>query len=474
MLPIQNTNIVAIATPSGAGAIGIIRISGPEAIAITQQIFKGKKLADQATHTLHFGHIVLPQYQSMALSAIPAEGIIDEVVLSIFKGPKSYTGDDTIEISCHGSSYILQRVLQLLIESGAQLASPGAFTQRAFLNGKMDLTQAEAVADLIASSHKAAHDIAMHQMRGGFSKALQVLRDELIHFAALIELELDFSQEDVAFADRSALIQLLEKLEQHIQPIIQSFQYGNVIKAGIPVAIVGKPNAGKSTLLNALLQEDRAIVSTIAGTTRDTIEEVFTIEGIPFRLIDTAGLRDTEDVIEKIGIEKAKEKMDQARIILYLIDAQEPIHETVFHDIQQYYRNDIPFLICLTKLDLISADKLATWSEYLSSKQLRAIAFAAKTGEQLTQVQNALVAYAQSFTGDANELIVTNERHHEALLNALTALRDIKSGLAQDLTGDLLSLDIRRCLYAIGSITGSIQHDKDILGAIFGKFCIGK
>jgi tRNA modification GTPase len=308
----------------------------------------------------------------------------------------------------------------------------------------------------------------MHQMRGGFSKALQVLRDELIHFAALIELELDFSQEDVAFADRSALIQLLEKLEQHIQPIIQSFQYGNVIKAGIPVAIVGKPNAGKSTLLNALLQEDRAIVSTIAGTTRDTIE------GIPFRLIDTAGLRDTEDVIEKIGIEKAKEKMDQARIILYLIDAQEPIHETVFHDIQQYYRNDIPFLICLTKLDLISADKLATWSEYLSSKQLRAIAFAAKTGEQLTQVQNALVAYAQSFTGDANELIVTNERHHEALLNALTALRDIKSGLAQDLTGDLLSLDIRRCLYAIGSITGSIQHDKDILGAIFGKFCIGK
>jgi tRNA modification GTPase len=311
MLPLQNTNIVAIATPSGAGAIGIIRISGPEAIAITQQIFKGKKLADQATHTLHFGHIVLPKCQTLALSTIPAEGIIDEVVLSIFKGPKSYTGDDTIEISCHGSSYILQRVLHLLIESGAQLASPGAFTQRAFLNGKMDLTQAEAVADLIAAGHKAAHDIAMHQMRGGFSKALQVLRDELIHFAALIELELDFSQEDVAFADRSALIQLLEKLEQHIQPIIQSFQYGNVIKAGIPVAIVGKPNAGKSTLLNALLQEDRAIVSTIAGTTRDTIEEVFAIEGIPFRLIDTAGLRDTEDVIEKIGIEKAKEKMDQ-------------------------------------------------------------------------------------------------------------------------------------------------------------------
>jgi tRNA modification GTPase len=466
--------IVAIATPSGAGAIGVIRLSGPKAIAITQQLFKGKNLAEQATHTLHFGHIVVPEYKHLPLASIPMEGLVDEVVISLFKGPKSYTGEDTIEISCHGSSYILQRVLQLCITAGAELASPGAFTQRAFLNGKMDLTQAEAVADLIASSHKTAHDIAMHQMRGGFSKALQVLRDELIHFAALIELELDFSQEDVAFADRSALIQLIEKIEAHIQPIIQSFKYGNVLKAGIPVAIVGKPNAGKSTLLNALLQEDRAIVSAIAGTTRDTIEEVFTIDGFPFRLIDTAGLRDTEDVIEKIGIEKAKEKMEQARIILYLIDAQEPIHETVFHDIQQYIRTDIPFLICLTKLDLISADKLATWSEYLSSKGLRHIAFAAKTGEGLNQVQTTLSTIAQSFTGDTNDLIVTNERHHTALLSAMTALHDVKQGMEQGLSGDLLSLDIRRCLYAIGSITGSIQHDRDILGAIFGKFCIGK
>ena len=466
--------IVAIATPSGAGAIGVIRLSGPEAIAITQQLFKGKNLAEQATHTLHFGHIVVPEYKHLPLSSIPMEGLVDEVVISLFKGPKSYTGEDTIEISCHGSSYILQRVLQLCITAGAELASPGAFTQRAFLNGKMDLTQAEAVADLIASSHKTAHDIAMHQMRGGFSKALQVLRDELIHFAALIELELDFSQEDVAFADRSALIQLIEKIEAHIQPIIQSFKYGNVLKAGIPVAIVGKPNAGKSTLLNALLQEDRAIVSAIAGTTRDTIEEVFAIDGFPFRLIDTAGLRDTEDVIEKIGIEKAKEKMEQARIILYLIDAQEPIHETVFHDIQQYIRTDIPFLICLTKLDLISADKLATWSEYLSSKGLRHIAFAAKTGEGINQVQTTLSTIAQSFTGDTNDLIVTNERHHTALLSAMTALHDVKQGMEQGLSGDLLSLDIRRCLYAIGSITGSIQHDRDILGAIFGKFCIGK
>lgn len=466
--------IVAIATPSGAGAIGVIRLSGPKAIAITQQLFKGKNLAEQATHTLHFGHIVVPEYKHLPLASIPMEGLVDEVVISLFKGPKSYTGEDTIEISCHGSSYILQRVLQLCITAGAELASPGAFTQRAFLNGKMDLTQAEAVADLIASSHKTAHDIAMHQMRGGFSKALQVLRDELIHFAALIELELDFSQEDVAFADRSALLQLIEKIEAHIQPIIQSFKYGNVLKAGIPVAIVGKPNAGKSTLLNALLQEDRAIVSAIAGTTRDTIEEVFTIDGFPFRLIDTAGLRDTEDVIEKIGIEKAKEKMEQARIILYLIDAQEPIHETVFHDIQQYIRTDIPFLICLTKLDLISADKLATWSEYLSSKGLRHIAFAAKTGEGLNQVQTTLSTIAQSFTGDTNDLIVTNERHHAALLSAITALHDVKQGMEQGLSGDLLSLDIRRCLYAIGSITGSIQHDRDILGAIFGKFCIGK
>jgi tRNA modification GTPase len=466
--------IVAIATPSGAGAIGVIRLSGPEAIAITQQLFKGKNLAEQATHTLHFGHIVVPEYKHLPLASIPMEGLVDEVVISLFKGPKSYTGEDTIEISCHGSSYILQRVLQLCITAGAELASPGAFTQRAFLNGKMDLTQAEAVADLIASSHKTAHDIAMHQMRGGFSKALQVLRDELIDFAALIELELDFSQEDVAFADRSALLQLIEKIEAHIQPIIQSFKYGNVLKAGIPVAIVGKPNAGKSTLLNALLQEDRAIVSAIAGTTRDTIEEVFTIDGFPFRLIDTAGLRDTEDVIEKIGIEKAKEKMEQARIILYLIDAQEPIHETVFHDIQQYVRTDIPFLICLTKLDLISADKLATWSEYLSNKGLRHIAFAAKTGEGLNQVQTTLSTIAQSFTGDTNDLIVTNERHHTALLSAMTALHDVKQGMEQGLSGDLLSLDIRRCLYAIGSITGSIQHDRDILGAIFGKFCIGK
>ena len=470
----STATIVAIATPSGAGAIGVIRLSGPEAIAITQQLFKGKNLAEQSTHTLHFGHIVVPEYKHLPLSSIPMEGLVDEVVISLFKGPKSYTGEDTIEISCHGSSYILQRVLQLCITAGAELASPGAFTQRAFLNGKMDLTQAEAVADLIASSHKTAHDIAMHQMRGGFSKALQILRDELIHFAALIELELDFSQEDVVFADRSALIQLIEKIEAHIQPIIQSFKYGNVLKAGIPVAIVGKPNAGKSTLLNALLQEDRAIVSAIAGTTRDTIEEVFAIDGFPFRLIDTAGLRDTEDVIEKIGIEKAKEKMEQARIILYLIDAQEPIHETVFHDIQQHIRTDIPFLICLTKLDLISADKLATWSEYLSSKGLRHIAFAAKTGEGLNQVQTTLSTIAQSFTGDTNDLIVTNERHHTALLSAMTALHDVKQGMEQGLSGDLLSLDIRRCLYAIGSITGSIQHDRDILGAIFGKFCIGK
>ena len=470
----STATIVAIATPSGAGAIGVIRLSGPEAIAITQQLFKGKNLAEQSTHTLHFGHIVVPEYKHLPLSSIPMEGLVDEVVISLFKGPKSYTGEDTIEISCHGSSYILQRVLQLCITAGAELASPGAFTQRAFLNGKMDLTQAEAVADLIASSHKTAHDIAMHQMRGGFSKALQILRDELIHFAALIELELDFSQEDVVFADRSALIQLIEKIEAHIQPIIQSFKYGNVLKAGIPVAIVGKPNAGKSTLLNALLQEDRAIVSAIAGTTRDTIEEVFAIDGFPFRLIDTAGLRDTEDVIEKIGIEKAKEKMEQARIILYLIDAHEPIHETVFHDIQHAIRTDIPFLICLTKLDLISADKLATWSEYLSSKGLRHIAFAAKTGEGINQVQTTLSTIAQSFTGDTNDLIVTNERHHTALLSAMTALHDVKQGMEQGLSGDLLSLDIRRCLYAIGSITGSIQHDRDILGAIFGKFCIGK
>jgi len=451
------STIIALATPPGVGAIGVIRLSGPAAITITDQVFKGKVLADQASHTIHFGRIVTAQGE-----------IIDEVVVSLYRNPRSYTGEDIIEISCHGSPYILHAVMDVCITAGAVPAQPGEFTQRAFLNGKMDLTQAEAVADLIASQSRSAQKAAMHNLRGGFSNELKDMREELIHFTALIELELDFSEEDVEFADRSQLYALVGALMQKTDQLMHSFQLGNVVKNGVNVAIVGKPNAGKSTLLNALLNEERAIVSDIAGTTRDTIEEVMNIEGILFRFIDTAGIREhSTDVIEHIGMERSLKKAAEADLVLYVYDVTTHDGSLLAEAISWLKGLDKPYLVLLNKTDAMDVLPEA-WSgaafHHLS----------AKTGTGVDALKQQLKSRVLSNEVQAEGTLVTNARHYAALQQLAAALADIKEGMDTGLTGDLLTLDIRRALYLIGSITGDIQTDRDILGAIFGKFCIGK
>ncbi|SEA41391.1 tRNA modification GTPase trmE [Arachidicoccus rhizosphaerae] len=445
--------IVALATPQGSGALGIIRISGNEAFSIVNELFSAKDLVGQKTHTLHFG---LLEYEGE---------IIDEVVLSLFRNPKSYTGEDVIEISCHGSSYIQQRILQVLIELGARMARPGEFTERAFFNGKMDLTQAEAVADLIASNSKAAQQTALKQLRGGFSEDLQKLRNELIHFAALIELELDFSEEDVEFVDRTEFMKLITTIKSATQQLIDSFRLGNVIKNGVRVAIIGRPNAGKSTLLNALLNEQRAIVSDIAGTTRDTIEETLNINGSIFRLIDTAGIREhSSDYIENLGMERSKSNAEESHIIIYLIDS------TSKDD--SYLDWLIPFkdktISVLNKVDASDSDQVVALMEEKTVK----ISAKQKTGiEELKQLMYQMAIGTEIQTENT---IVTNARHHDILLRIAESLDDIQTGMQSQLTGDLLAIDIRRCLHYLGEISGKVEHDRDILGTIFGKFCIGK
>ena len=441
--------IVAIATAPGIGAIAVIRLSGNNSIAIVNQLFTSKNLEEQSTHSLHVG---------LLKAGIE---IIDEVVVALYKSPKSYTGEDIVEISCHGSPVIQQQIIDACIQKGARLARPGEFTQRAFLNGKMDLTQAEAVADIIASQSQASKQTALKQLRGGFSNDLSGLRNRLIEFAALIELELDFAQEDVVFADRDQFMFLMNELNTVTNKLVDSFRLGNVIKNGVSVAIIGKPNAGKSTLLNALLNEERAIVSDIAGTTRDTIEESLNINGVIFRIIDTAGIREhSSDAIENLGIERSRSNAEKASLIIHLID------------LTDNYVKDVEWLKQFNDKTIKVYNKLDAGSS-VSAKE-NGIYIAAKSGMGIEQLKDALYERAIGEEIRIENTIITNARHYSALLKVKDALSDIKAGLLNNISGDLLAPDIRRCLNYLGVITGEIETDRDILGTIFSKFCIGK
>ena len=453
---ISQDTIVALATSSGTqGAIAVIRVSGADAITLVNSIFKGKDLTKQASHTIHFGTIR------------DGDEIIDEVLISLFVGPNSYTKENSVEISTHNSKYIIERVIQLLIRGGARAARPGEFTLRAFLNGGLDLSQAEAVADLIASNSAASHQIAMQQMRGGFSTKLKQLREDLVHFASLIELELDFSEEDVEFANRDQLKSLIQQIYQVVNKLISSFEQGNVLKNGVPVVIAGKPNVGKSTLLNALLNEERAIVSDIAGTTRDTIEDEININGITFRFIDTAGIRETVDVIEAKGVERTMEKMKQARLIIYLFDPIQDNIQSVQEQILEVQSLNIPFVTIINKADLISDAERAEYAVlnplYLSAKEQ--IGIEELKDELLNQVNLSHI--------NTDDVMVTNIRHVEALQHTQTALERVLYGIDNPVTSDFLAMDIRQSLHHLGEITGTVTTD-DLLDNIFSKFCIGK
>jgi len=448
--------IVALATAHGIGAIGVIRLSGSNALTIVNELFPSKDLLQQASHTIHVGLLK------------DNDVVLDEVVVSLFKSPKSYTGENVVEISCHGSPYIQQQVINACVAKGARLAKPGEFTQRAFLKGKLDLTQAEAVADLIASNTEASRNTALHNIRGGFSSVLQELREQLVQFSALIELELDFATEDVEFADRTKFYSLIEKLEAQTDALLDSFRLGNVIKNGVNVAIVGKPNAGKSTLLNALLNENRAIVSEIAGTTRDTIEEVINIDGILFRLIDTAGIRQSKDVIEAIGVEKSMEKMQQSDVVIYLFDAAAESSLEVEAGLLQVQQLNKNFLAVGNKIDQL--DEREAQQKFAGDGILF---IAAKSHHHIDVLKERLVDKVIQGTVHTESTIVTNARHYAALQQVKQSLTDITNGMNNNLPGDLLALDIRRCLHYLGEITGEITNE-DRLDFIFSKFCIGK
>lgn len=446
--------ICALATAQGVGAIAVIRISGPQTIEIVNKIFKGKNLHKQNSHTIHFGTI---RDQDL---------IVDEVLISLFRTPSSYTREDTIEISCHGSDYIIQRIIKLLLKNGARLANPGEFTQRAFLNGQLDLAQAEAVADLIASDSEASHQTAINQIRGGFSKQIAQLRESLIHFASLIELELDFGEEDVEFADRDDLRQLIHKIQSVLVPLIDSFEMGNVIKNGVPTVIVGKPNAGKSTLLNRLLNEEKAIVSDIAGTTRDVIEDELLIEGIRFRLIDTAGLRKTSDTIEAIGVERTLQQMEKASLILYLFDASEVTLTEIEGQIAEF---NAPYMLIGNKIDKLSSEEKSRFE----SQYPGIIWISASENQNIDALKNTLVRKVKTKEIKSGDTVVTNLRHYQHLLQTNESLSNVLEGLAHSITGDFLAQDIRFALHHLGEITGQITTD-DLLANIFSKFCIGK
>ena len=456
---INQETIIALATPNGLGAISVIRISGLNAISVTEKLFKpkgNKKLSNQKSHTVHLGHLMKNGHE------------LDEVLVTLFKGPHSYTGENTIEISCHGSTFIQQEIIDLFIENGIRVANPGEFTLRAFINGKMDLNQAEAVADLIASENEGSHKLAMEQMKNGFSNDLKKLRAELLHFSSMIELELDFSQEDVEFAERSEFKKLTVKIQTELEKLIDSFKSGNVLKNGISVAIAGKPNAGKSSLLNTLLNEDKAIVSDIPGTTRDSIEDSLVIDGINFRFTDTAGLRETEDIIESKGIEKTKEKINNARILIYLFDSNDTTFNEINLDMDSFKREDLSILLVRNKVDLKNTNQ----NLINQLEKFEIIEISANNIDSVSSLKKRLVNEI-NILNPYTDTVISNSRHYEALMKALKAIKEVNIGLKSDISGDLLSVDIRKSIEHLAEITGEITND-DVLGNIFANFCIGK
>jgi tRNA modification GTPase len=465
----HHDTIVALATPAGAGAIAVIRLSGDEAISIASNLFvsiHNKNLADQKSHTVHLGNIM------------DGKRVIDEVLATVFKNPHSYTGEDVIEFSCHGSAFIQQEIIQLCLRKGCRMATAGEFTLRAFLHGKMDLSQAEAVADLIASDSEASHQLAIQQMRGGFSSEIKELREQLLNFASLIELELDFAEEDVEFANREEFQKLISRITQVLKRLIDSFATGNVLKNGIPVAIVGEPNVGKSTLLNALLNEERAIVSHIAGTTRDTIEDEISIGGIGFRFIDTAGIRETDDVIESLGIKKTFEKIEQSQVVIILHSATDFLEagSNVKSELKKIKERfpEKPLLLIANKIDQLSEEELDRLNTILGSvEESQFLLLSAKTGMGVEDLKTTLLNYVNTGALRNNETIVTNSRHYDALLKALEEIVKVQEGIDAGLSGDLMAIDIRQALYYFGEITGEISND-ELLGNIFANFCIGK
>lgn len=479
-LPDTSDTIVALATPPGVGAIAVIRLAGPEAITLADRIFKGRNLLKLPSHTAHFGRIEDEQGHAL-----------DEVLLTLFRAPGTYTGDEVVEISCHGSPFIQQSIVQLCLRQGARMAQPGEFTLRAFLNGRLDLSQAEAVADLIAAESAAAHDIALRQLRGGFKNEIAELRQELINFASMIELELDFGEEDVAFANRDELIALVHKIKLYIGRLMQSFALGNAMKNGVNTVIAGRPNAGKSTLLNALLNEERAIVSEIAGTTRDTIEEILNIKGVHFRLIDTAGIREAQDQIEAIGVQRTMEKIEQAAILVYVWDVSEMTLAAVQDDLAGLVHSNLKVLVVCNKMDrnpyfrpewllnpadpdvlpYLQTDPPAQNTIGLKSDQI--ITLSAKNGQNIPYLTEKLFETALGADVSTGGTVITNARHYDALRRADEALNDVLTGLSAGISGDFLAQDIRRALSHLGEISGEVGVE-DLLGNIFGKFCIGK
>ncbi len=458
----QNT-IIAVATPLGVGAIAMIRVSGKDAFSITQKIWKSKKnLLTQVPNTLLVGTIIDQENTP-----------IDEVVLSIFHAPHSFTGDNTIEISCHASPYIVQKILTLLVENGAKLAQAGEFTRRAYLNGRVDLAQAEAIADVIASENENAHKIAFQQMRGGFSKQIKKMREDFIKLAGLLELELDFAEEDVEFANRGEIQKQVHQLSQNISDLANSYQLGKVLKNGFPVAIVGKPNAGKSTLLNALLAEDKAIVSPIAGTTRDSIEDETTIKGIKFRFVDTAGLRQTDDIVENIGIARTKEKMQASALILYLFDVSEFTPDVLLKNLLEIEQYNVPILLVANKIDIADKNAIHYFENFEEKYQKQIIFLSAHTQHNLENLQNKLADYVQMQPLHQNQTIITNTRHYACLQDTLKALEQVKKSLDQKFSTEMVATDMREVIYQLGTITGEITNN-DLLEFIFTKFCIGK
>jgi len=460
----NHDTICALATANGIGAIGIIRISGDDAISVSAKIFEGKNLEKAQSHTVHYGFIK------------DGDEVIDEVMVSIFKAPKTFTAEDSVEISFHGSPHIAKKILEVLIKNGARMAKAGEFTMRAFMNGRIDLSQAESIADLIASENEASRKVALNQLKGGITNEISFLRTDLLNFVSLIELELDFAEEDVEFADRTALNQLLDKIEAKLSSLIESFQYGNAIKNGTAVAIIGKPNAGKSTLLNALLKEERAIVSNIAGTTRDTIEEILHIKGHAFRLIDTAGLRETVDEIEAIGVRKAKEKVQNANILVYLADAATENFSEDMEMIKSLQRDDLKLIICATKIDEVLPHQYELVENIFRaeiSQDFDFITISAVENQNIQDLKDELSSYVEQLQSEEGNVVITNQRHYEALGKSLEAVDKVKNAITTQISTELLAYELRNALEHLGEISGEVTND-EVLGNIFSKFCIGK